>query len=88
MSVPVPVQCEGQAFAFATENASVVAAGDWLLWLTTEGRLFVTRADADTFEPEATYSVSDSPVWAHLVVTDRGFLVKDANTLSLWNIPE
>lgn len=70
------------------ENATLVSIDDWMLWLTTEGKLLVTRVDADTFDPVAGYTLSETPIWAHLVVTPQGFLVKDASTLSLWNLPE
>jgi len=43
----------------------------------------VIRMDADTFAPIATYTVAQSPTWAHPVPTAKGVLVKDLDSLAL-----
>lgn len=68
------------------DNASLVVLGDALLVLTTEGELVVAKKDAKAFAPLATYAVATSPVWAHLAVVPRGFLVKDESSLALWTL--
>jgi outer membrane protein assembly factor BamB len=65
------------------ENASLVIAGDRLLVLTTDGELHIARASRESFATEARYRVAESPTWAHLVVLDGAFLVKDKTGLSL-----
>jgi outer membrane protein assembly factor BamB len=66
------------------ENAAVLAAGPVLFLLTTDARLLVASASAPTFQVLATYTVAESPTWAHPVVVAGGFLVKDAEGLTLW----
>jgi hypothetical protein len=61
-------------------------AGDALLALTTESELVVARKDGRAFTPLATYTVADSPVWAHVAVVPAGFLVKDVSSLALWTL--
>lgn len=68
------------------ESATVVAAGQHLLFLTTEGRLVVVRADAASFAPVVTYTVAESPTWAQPALTGRALLVKDALHLALWRL--
>jgi hypothetical protein len=63
-----------------------VVLGDALLVLTTEGELVVAKKDAKGFAPLATYAVATSPVWAHLAVVPRGFLVRDDSSLALWTL--
>jgi outer membrane protein assembly factor BamB len=65
------------------DNASLVALPDAIAILTSESELVVARKDAKAFTPVATYTVADSPVWAHMAVVPAGFLVKDASTLAL-----
>ncbi len=66
------------------DNAALVAAGSVLLMLTNEAKLIVARQNDKSFEPLRTYTVADSPTWAHPVVMGRGILIKDNATLALW----
>jgi outer membrane protein assembly factor BamB len=63
------------------DNASLIAAGGLILATTTEGTLVIWRADAPGWAPLATYTVTDSPLWAHPALADRLLLVKDLDTL-------
>lgn len=65
------------------ENAALVAVGRDLLLLKDAAELLVIRMDADTFAPIATYTVAQSPTWAHPVPTAKGVLVKDLDSLAL-----
>ena len=68
------------------DNAAAVLLGDWLLFLTDGAELLVLRADAESFAPERTYSVADTPTWAHPVPTSEGILIKDLEHLTLWEM--
>jgi len=68
------------------DNAALVAAGDHLLFLTTEARLVVARRDTPAFAPVATYTVADSPTWAHPALAGRALIVRDALRLALWRL--
>jgi outer membrane protein assembly factor BamB len=68
------------------DNAAVVAAGPVLFLLTSDGNLTVARKDAKAWSPLRTYTVADSPTWAHPVVTSQGILVKDAESLAFWRL--
>jgi outer membrane protein assembly factor BamB len=63
------------------DNAALLVAGEYVLALLSEGRMSVLRADADSYEPIADYSVSESPTWAHPVVLGDRILIKDKTTL-------
>jgi outer membrane protein assembly factor BamB len=68
------------------DNAAVVVAGPVLFLLTSDGNLTVARKDAKSWSPLRTYTVADSPTWAHPVVTAKGILVKDAESLAFWRL--
>ncbi len=68
------------------DNAAIVDVGPALLLLTTDSELLVVNKNVRAFEVVRKYSVADSPVWAHPVVTNNGILIKDATTLALWQI--
>src|SRR4029450_12399770 len=68
------------------DNAAVLAGPSVLFFLTNEGNLTVAKKDAKAWSPLRTYTVADSPTWAHPVVTAKGILVKDAESLALWRL--
>lgn len=79
------------ALVFASEgrqgdNAAVALAGDRLVVLTTEAELTVAPADGPRYAPEATYTVADSPTWAHHALVPGAVIVKDARRLTLWRV--
>jgi outer membrane protein assembly factor BamB len=65
------------------ENAALVAVGRHLLLLKDDAELLVTSLDADRFAPVATYTVAQSPTWAHPLPTAQGVLIKDLDSLAL-----
>jgi outer membrane protein assembly factor BamB len=67
------------------DNAAIVAAGSLLLLLNNEGELTIARPNAKSFAVVRKYTVAESQTWAHPVVLEKGVLIKDANTLALWN---
>jgi outer membrane protein assembly factor BamB len=66
------------------KNAALVASGDAVLALTSEGEMIVVSADGARFAPVATYSVAETATWAHPAVVGGLVLVKDLDTLTLW----
>jgi outer membrane protein assembly factor BamB len=66
------------------ENAMLLARGDEVLSLTTESQLQIFRASSRGLDRLKTYTVADSPTWAHPVVTGARVLVKDRDSLALW----
>ena len=66
------------------ENAALVAAGDLILAVTTEGELVVTRANPKQFDLVKRYTVADSPIWAHPAMVPNGLIVKEAEMLTRW----
>jgi outer membrane protein assembly factor BamB len=68
------------------DNASVIAAGEVVLFLTSEGELTVVRAEAPAFAPVARYAVAEGATWAHPALAGRALVVKDAGTLALFRI--
>jgi hypothetical protein len=58
-----------------------------LFALTAAAELVVSRPGAGSFEPVATYTVAQSPTWAHPAPVSDGFLVKDLESLTRWRLP-
>ena len=48
--------------------------------------LIIAKATGQGFEPLHTYSVAESPTWAHPLVLHDGVVIKDATTLARWGI--
>lgn len=65
------------------DNAAVITGGGALYLLTTGSDLIVAPQGGETFSPVRTWSVAETPTWAHPVVMDDGVLVKDEETLAL-----
>ena len=65
------------------DNAAILAGGGNLFLLTTGSELVVAPLGGDTFTPNRSWTVAQSPTWAHPVVRDEGVLVKDVETLAL-----
>jgi outer membrane protein assembly factor BamB len=68
------------------ENAAMLASGDTIFALTTNGELLVMRAGSQGLQPIKRYKVSEtSETWAHPVVLGDQILIKDKDTLALWS---
>jgi outer membrane protein assembly factor BamB len=65
------------------ENASLVAAGNTLLALTTDGELLAVDASAPDFRLLRRWTVASTATWAHVAVLPEGVLVKDKDSLAL-----
>ena len=68
------------------ENASLIAAGSFLLLSTTNSELIVARPNPAKFEEIRRYTVADSAVWAHPALAGRALLVKDVDKLICWSM--
>jgi outer membrane protein assembly factor BamB len=67
------------------ENASIVRAGEYVLLATTNSELIVALAAGTRFEELRRYVVADSAMWAHPAFAGRTIIVKDVNTLTVWD---
>jgi outer membrane protein assembly factor BamB len=61
--------------------ASVLGAGNVVLFLTHKGRLVVVKASGTEYEPLAEYQVSDTQTWPHPVFLGNRILIRDEHTL-------
>jgi outer membrane protein assembly factor BamB len=68
------------------DYASILSAGNLALVLTNAGQLIVVDGKADKYQPVATYTVADTPTWAHPVLFGDRLLIKDREKLTLWQI--
>lgn len=68
------------------QNASLIAAGSFLLVTGVDGDLTVVRANPKAYETVASYKVAQSATWPHPAVVGRQILIKDAAALSLWRL--
>ena len=67
------------------ENAALLAAGEVVLAVDTDGELIVFRPSGTGYQEVRRYALTDSPVWAHPAPTADGLLVKDATSLTRWS---
>lgn len=65
---------------------AIVDAGPALLALPSDGQLVVLAPSAKQYEELARYKVSDTPVYAHPVVSGERIFIKDRDTVSLWTL--
>ncbi len=70
------------------DNASVYDTGNAVLALNTEAELHVYAKNGDALKQLASYQVANSPTWASPAIQGRSILVKDLNSLTLWEIPK
>ena len=65
---------------------SIVDAGSALLALTPKGELTVFEPSDKEYKKVASYKVADSETYSYPVAAGKGLLVKDKDSLSLWNV--
>jgi outer membrane protein assembly factor BamB len=65
-------------------GASVIAAGDHLVFLTTESQLIVSPADPKAFHEVRRYTIAPSTTYAHPIVLRDRVIVRDASNVSVW----
>jgi outer membrane protein assembly factor BamB len=68
------------------DNAAVLISGGNLILLRDDAQLMIAKAGATGFEPLRTYTVADSPTWAHPLVLRNGVVIKDATRLAFWSV--
>lgn len=65
---------------------SVVDLGSALVALASPGELAVFEPGDKEFKKVAGYKVASTDVYAHPVVSNKGFLIKDQESLALWSL--
>jgi outer membrane protein assembly factor BamB len=68
------------------DNAAILASASTLFSLNSEGQLLIAKPTAKSLGEVRRYDVADSSTYAHPVVLDDGFLVKDVKTLARWSV--
>jgi outer membrane protein assembly factor BamB len=68
------------------DNATIFAAGPVLLALTTGAELCVFRRNGAALVEVARYPVANSPTWASPAIAGKRIMIKDATTLTLWEL--
>jgi outer membrane protein assembly factor BamB len=68
------------------ENAAVFDAGSSVLALNAGGELVVFQKSGDSLKPAARYRVAEGSTWASPAFAGRRILIKDDQTLALWEI--
>jgi outer membrane protein assembly factor BamB len=67
------------------DNAAILVGGDKLFLLTSDAVLIVAKSSGTAFEPIRKYTVANSLVYAHPVISGGNILVKDGENLTLWS---
>lgn len=68
------------------QNAAIVSAGDNIVVLTNEGDLIVAKRSPERFEELRRYKVSPSQTWSHPVLLGNQLVVRDADSITLWQL--
>ena len=66
------------------ENVMFLSIPGHILALVNNGELQVIAARADRYEKVTSWRVAETPTWAPPVLMQRGILIKDRETLTLW----
>lgn len=67
-------------------GATVVAAGEHLVYLTPESELIVARVNPDKYEELRRYTVGGSPTHAYPIVMRDRIVVRDATHVTQWTL--
>ena len=67
-------------------SASLLSAPPYLVALTTEGELVVTRQSPEKFDEVKRFKVADPPSWSHPVLLGGDLLVRGADSVALWSL--
>jgi outer membrane protein assembly factor BamB len=65
---------------------SIVDAGPVLIALPEKTGLIVFKPSDKQFEELARFKVSDTPIYAHSIISGNRIFIKDKNDLTLWTI--
>src|SRR5207249_737406 len=68
------------------DNASVLDIGNAVLVLTTGADLLVLQKSGAGLTEAAHYHVADSPTWASPAIVGNHILIKDLDSLTLWEL--
>ncbi len=75
-----------QAEGTLGNSAALVEAGDVMVALGAKGDLIIYKPSRASYQPLAQYSVSDKECWAHPIVAGQRFLIRDADSVTLWSL--
>jgi outer membrane protein assembly factor BamB len=64
----------------------IVDAGPVLFGLPSDGELVVFKPNAKQYEELARYKVSETPTYAHPVISGKRIFIKDQDAVTLWSI--
>jgi outer membrane protein assembly factor BamB len=70
----------------AGTSASVIAAGKYLLFVTSDSEMVVAHLDAGAHNEVRRYSVASSATYAHPVLLRDRLVVRDATHVTVWGI--
>jgi outer membrane protein assembly factor BamB len=70
----------------AGTSASVIVAGNYLVYVTSESEMFVARLDAGAYHEVRRYTVAASATYAHPVLLRDRLVVRDATHVTVWGL--
>lgn len=69
-------------------STALVHAGDIMVALGVKGELILFAPTAESYQELAHYTVSEKECWAHPIVTDQRFFIRDTDSVSLWTLTQ
>jgi outer membrane protein assembly factor BamB len=67
-------------------SASVIAAGKYLLFVTSDSEMIVAHLEADAYKEVRRYTVATSATYAHPVLLRDRLVVRDATHVTVWGL--
>ncbi len=69
------------------DNVMFLSIPGHVVALVNDGQLHIISSSGGVHERVASYRVAEHSTWAPPVLLQSGFLVKGANTLTMWSFP-
>ncbi len=70
----------------AGTSASVMVAGNYLVYVTSESDMFVAELDATAYKEVRRYNVAANAIYAHPVLLRDRLVVRDTTHVTLWRL--
>ena len=67
-------------------HVTLLVGGEHLITLTDKGTLIFIKSDSGSYQPLASYKLSDSRTWAHPLVSGKRIVIKDETGLTCWSL--
>ena len=68
------------------QHVAILQGDGHLIILTNDGKLIFVKTDSETYQPLASYNVSESRTWAHPLISGNRIIIKNEDSLTCWEL--